>query len=49
MVMGESIKIVGKFLCENNRSKMVYKNDVTAIKRAATSTIAQYYFFATNS
>ncbi|XP_009782718.1 adenylate isopentenyltransferase 3, chloroplastic-like [Nicotiana tabacum] len=42
MVMGQSIKIVGKFLCENNRSKMVYRNDVTAIKRAAASAIAQY-------
>lgn len=42
IVMGQSIKIVGKFLCENNRSKMVYRNDVTAIKRAAASAIAQY-------
>ncbi|XP_019266244.1 PREDICTED: adenylate isopentenyltransferase 6, chloroplastic-like [Nicotiana attenuata] len=49
MVMGQSIKIMGKFLCENNRSKMVYRNDVTAIKRAAVSAIAQYYFSVTNS
>ncbi|MCD7448415.1 Adenylate isopentenyltransferase [Datura stramonium] len=40
MVMGQSIKIVTKFLCENYRNSMVYKSDGTAAIAASSAAMA---------
>ncbi|KAM3216767.1 adenylate isopentenyltransferase 3, chloroplastic [Capsicum annuum] len=42
MVMGQSIKIVGKFLYENYRNSMVYKSDGTTIAASAMAAASNY-------
>ncbi|KAK4357355.1 hypothetical protein RND71_022965 [Anisodus tanguticus] len=42
IVMGQSIKLVDKFLCEKNRKSMVYTNDGTTIAASAMAAASNY-------